>query len=191
MSFDHKDILTNSYTFQYSWESVVKGFWLKYPNKKISNVIFNKVIDMEIIDNTKLLIKRMMFTKFLFFWGHSIETIILDLEKRNLSIVSTITKRSKISPHGKEICVYQAINDDFEEKDSQEKKTNWKEEEWKRKDEEMNSERRERGERTLYTKELFSYVKIMKMLENLNHTFKTGCSIVEELSRNFENNKNL
>lgn len=191
MSLEHQDILMSSHTFLYPWESVVKGFWTKYPNKKLSSVIFNKVIDMEIIDDTKLLIKRMMFSKFFFFWGHSIENIVIDLQNKNLTMVSTVTKRSKFAPHGTEICIYKAIEEEEgEAKDNSEQNKKW-EGGWKREEEDLNKVRKEGGGKTLYTKELFSFVRIMKLLENLNHSFKTGCSVVEELSRSFENNKEL
>ena len=189
MPFDSQDVLTNSYTFLYSWESVVKGFWLKYPNPKFPNVIFNKVIDMEIIDDTKLLIKRMMFSKYVWFWGHSIENITIDLKNRTLSMVTTITKRSKLSPNGKENCVYKAIEEEEGGREV-EGRSKTEEEGVKRENEQEKEERREGGGRTLYTKELFSHVKIMKILGNLNHSFEKGCKIVEELSRSFENNKN-
>lgn len=98
----------NEYIFSFAWEKVVKGFWTKYPNKSFSNVIFNKVIDMKIIDDHTLFIQRMMFSEYFWFWGYSIENITLDLQKKKLEMNTVITKRSRLSPSGKEICIYEA-----------------------------------------------------------------------------------
>ena len=47
----------DTHTFLYSWPTVIKSFWTKYPNPHMSYVKFNNVIDMEIIDSEKIKIK--------------------------------------------------------------------------------------------------------------------------------------
>jgi hypothetical protein len=49
-----------NYTFNFDWQTVVKGFWSKYPCPEISFIKWNKVVDLEILSDNTLRIKRIV-----------------------------------------------------------------------------------------------------------------------------------
>jgi len=106
----------NNYTFQFSWPTVVKGLWIKYPNKHLSFVKFNHVIDMEIVDSNTIKIKKLMYSKVGFFFMYSIEDIIIDFKGKSFDMTTSMLKKSKAFPFGKENCKYMGIDIDGVEK---------------------------------------------------------------------------
>jgi hypothetical protein len=48
------------YTFQFPWEIVVAGFWVKYPNPFSNHVKAEDVISRYVIDNNILVTKRIL-----------------------------------------------------------------------------------------------------------------------------------
>ncbi len=149
----------DTHIFPHPWSTVVKGFWTKYPNKHMSFVKFANIVDMEIINSDTLKLTRIMHSKvpMTFFYLYSKEEIIIDLKEKSLDMTSSMIKKSKMFPLGKENCKYISIINKF-------------------------------GiEQTLYKKKMLSSNKITNFLEYFNNNFSKGCQIVEENSKEFEN----
>ena len=53
----------DEYLFKYPWETVVKAFWNKYPSHEFKSIIFNKVVDIKLLDDDSLIIKRLVYFK--------------------------------------------------------------------------------------------------------------------------------
>ena len=102
----------DTHTFLFSWPTVIKSFWTKYPNPHMSYVKFNNVIDMEIIDSEKIKIKRLMFSKLTVLIMYSIEDIIINLKEKSMEFSTSMLKKSKVFPFGEENCKYAAATID-------------------------------------------------------------------------------
>ena len=77
--------------FKYPWETVIKGFYLKYPTPEMNFVKFNHVIDIEIINEKCLKIKRLMYSHFYkYLWAYSVEEINIRTDDRVLEMKSEI-----------------------------------------------------------------------------------------------------
>ena len=147
-----------THIFPHPWSAVVKGFWTKYPNKHMPFVMFDHIVDMEIINSDTLKLTRIMHSKLpmTFFYLYSKEEIIIDFKEKSLDMTTSMIKKSKIFPLGKENCKYIS----FINKDGK--------------------------EQTLYKKKMLSSNKITNFLEYFNNNFLKGCQIVEENSKKYE-----
>ena len=73
----------NEHIFDYPWETVIKAFWNKYPDKDLDFVKFSKVIDMKMINENCIHFKRIMYSKkFSMIWMYTIEEIEFDFENK-------------------------------------------------------------------------------------------------------------
>lgn len=54
--------MQSEYTFNFDWETVVKGFWKKYPCKEFDFIKLNHVVDMTVNSDNTLSIKRIVLT---------------------------------------------------------------------------------------------------------------------------------
>ena len=52
--------IRSSYIFNYNWETVVKGFWVKYPCPEIDFIKWNKVIDLVVNPDNTVSVKRIV-----------------------------------------------------------------------------------------------------------------------------------
>ena len=82
------------YKFKYRWPIVIKALWEKYPNRILNIVKFNNTIDIKIVNDNILHVKKLMFTKYNFFWIYSIENQVYDFSKEILSVKTHVIKKS-------------------------------------------------------------------------------------------------
>jgi len=141
---------TDEYLFNFNWETVIKGYWNKYPHKDLDFVVYSRVIDMKRLDDDSVLVKKLMHVrKFGLLWAYTMEEMKIDFNSKILDLKTQILAASKCLPTDavERIC-YRAVNN-------------------------------EKGQ-TLYTKFLESRGTIQKYYGKLNSGFEKGCKIVEE-----------
>jgi len=141
---------TDQYIFNYNWETVIKGFWNKYPHKDLDFVVYSRVIDMKLLDDDSILVKKLMFCKkFKLIWAYTMEEIKIDFDQKILDLKTQVLAASKCLPtEGVERICYQALQNE--------------------------------PSKTMYTKFLESKSTIQKYYGKLNSGFEKGCRIVEE-----------
>jgi len=141
---------TDSYIFNYNWETVIKGFWNKYPHKDLDFVVYNRVIDMKRLDDDSIIVKKLMFCKkFKLIWAYTMEEMRIDFDQKILDLKTQVLAASKCLPtEGVERICYKALQ--------------------------------EEPGKTMYTKFLESKSTIQKYYGKLNSGFEKGCKIVEE-----------
>jgi len=90
---------TEQYVFNYPFETVLKGFWHKYPHPDLSFVKDNFVLSYDIVDEQTLHVKRLMYSKMQkYLWCYTIEDIKIYFDKRMLEMKSKIVKTSFMFP---------------------------------------------------------------------------------------------
>ncbi|KRX03893.1 hypothetical protein PPERSA_04771 [Pseudocohnilembus persalinus] len=143
----------NQYVFQYPWETVIKGFWSKYPSQEMNFVKFNNVIDMQLLPNQDISFKRLMYTKFQkFIWAYSVEEIIIKFDEKVMEMKTELIQKSSLFPPlgaGAELIKYQAFD----------------------------------GFQTLYEKSIKNQEStqfLKKYMDKFSDSFKKGCQIVED-----------
>jgi len=141
---------TDQYIFNYNWETVIKGFWNKYPHKDLDFVVYSRVIDMKRLDDDSIVVKKLMFCKkFKLVWAYTMEEMRIDFDQKILDLKTQVLAASKCLPtEGVERICYQASHT-------------------------------EPG-KTMYTKFLESKSTLQKYYGKLNSGFEKGCKIVEE-----------
>jgi hypothetical protein len=50
----------NKHVFQFNWETVIKGFWNKYPCPELDFVKWNKVVDIIANPDESIVVKRLV-----------------------------------------------------------------------------------------------------------------------------------
>eukprot|EP01017_Pseudomicrothorax_dubius_P012346 TRINITY_DN1502_c0_g2_i2.p1 TRINITY_DN1502_c0_g2~~TRINITY_DN1502_c0_g2_i2.p1 ORF type:complete len:163 (+),score=19.58 TRINITY_DN1502_c0_g2_i2:148-636(+) len=139
------------YIFNYPWETVVKSLWEKYPHKELDFVKFSRVIDLQVLDDKSLVIRKLMYCKkFMMMWAYSVEEIRLDARNRICEMRTELLKKSKCVPDltGSESIIYRAHGDLMD--------------------------------KTLYLKALRSTSNLFgKFLEKFNGSYEKGCRIIE------------
>jgi len=141
---------TDSYIFNFNWETVIKGFWNKYPHKDLDFVVYSRVIDMKRLEDDSILVKKVMYVKkFSLLWAYTMEEMKIDFNEKVLDLKTQVLAASRCLPTDTvENIRYKAIHN-------------------------------EPGQ-TLYTKFLESKGAIQKYYGKLNSGFEKGCKIVEE-----------
>ncbi|KAL4473788.1 hypothetical protein ABPG74_022652 [Tetrahymena malaccensis] len=140
------------YVFDYPFETVLKGFWHKYPHPDLSFVKDNFVLSYDIIDEQTLHVKRLMYSKmYKYLWCYTIEDIKIYFDKRAMEMKSKIIKTSSMFPptgQAVELISYKAL-EDF---------------------------------KTVYEKSIQGTEEgfIKKYAKKFNNTFQKGCQIIEE-----------
>eukprot|EP01015_Nassula_variabilis_P003776 TRINITY_DN1256_c0_g1_i7.p1 TRINITY_DN1256_c0_g1~~TRINITY_DN1256_c0_g1_i7.p1 ORF type:complete len:173 (-),score=32.03 TRINITY_DN1256_c0_g1_i7:92-610(-) len=157
MSTEAEICKKNEHVFDYPWEVVMKALWNKYPNKELDFVKFNKVIDMQMVNQNCLKFKKLMFAKkFSMIWMYTIEEIEFDFERKVFTLQSRIIKKSAFFPsifNVKEYIQYQPCD--------------------------------QLSDKTLYTKQVVGSNLVNKYMDKLNSSFEKGCKIVEEKCKEF------
>ncbi len=139
----------------------MKGFWQKYPSPEFDFVKFNNVIDMQLISDNCLTVRRLMYTRIQkFMWAYAIEDIRLYFDDRLMEMKTELVKKSSLFPpvnNGVEKIIYRAFGDT--------------------------------PHYTQYLKTLenesSSFVK--KYLDKINNSFTKGCRIVEDKCKSIMN----
>ena len=54
----------DNYVFNYPWDLVMKGLWIKYPNSKMDFVKSHQVVGMEILPNGSLKVQKLSSVTF-------------------------------------------------------------------------------------------------------------------------------
>ncbi|CAD8096107.1 unnamed protein product [Paramecium sonneborni] len=99
-------------TFNFDWETVIKGFWRKYPCKQFDFIQFNQVVDMIVDDDNKMQIKRIVYVRKFAIWCLTLEDITFDLENRSMQMKTKLLKSCKFYPNltGDEQIIYKSID---------------------------------------------------------------------------------
>ena len=152
MSEDKEGSQSQTYVFNYEWKTVMKGFWNKYPSKKLDFVKWNKVIGFDINEDGSIKFKRIIYIKKLYFiWAYGLEELTFDFKKKILDAKTSIIKKSIWVP-------YSAMEH-----------IRYKE---------MHAKERQR---TMYEKMItYKTGAVSSFLQKLNSSYKKGCMIVEE-----------
>lgn len=91
---------SQEYTFDYDWSTVMKGFWNKYPDKKLDFVKWNKVIGFDVTEDGNIKFKRIIFIKKLYFiWAYGLETLEFDFKTKILDAKTRVLKKSMWVPY--------------------------------------------------------------------------------------------
>jgi len=91
--------VAKEYVFNYPWEVVMKGLWLKYPHKELDFVKFARVIDMKVLDDDNMIIKRMLYCKkAVFAWAYIIEEMKMNFKDKICEMKSKVLKKSSLVP---------------------------------------------------------------------------------------------
>ena len=147
--------------FSYPWETVVKAFLNKYPSQHLDFVKFNRVVEMKILDDNCVLLKRVMFSKkYRFMWVYSLEEIKIDFKKRLMEMETSLLKKSNLVPNfgAKENVIYKSWELDPLGK-------------------------------TFYGKVINSTSKLQKYMGEITQSFKKGCKIIENKCEEFAQTK--
>ncbi|CAD8177984.1 unnamed protein product [Paramecium octaurelia] len=149
----------SEYTFNFDWETVVKGFWRKYPCKEFDFIKFNQVVDMILDDNNKMQIKRIVYARKFTIWCLTLEQITVDLENRSMEMQTKLLKSCKLYPNltGDESIIYKAIDD-----------------------------QRTHYSKLLSN---FQQTFITKLISQFNTSFRKGIEVVEARCRELQNNE--
>ncbi|CAD8088947.1 unnamed protein product [Paramecium primaurelia] len=149
----------SEYTFNYNWETVIKGFWRKYPCKEFDFIKFNQVVDMILDDNNKIQIKRIVYANKFTIWCLTLEQITIDLENRSMEMQTKLLKSCKLYPNltGDESIIYKAIDN---------QQTHYSK---------------------LLSN--FHQTFLTKLISQFNTSFKKGIEVVEARCRELQNNK--
>ena len=153
------------YVFDYDWNTVTRAYFDKYPHKKMGFIKYNKVVDINLAEDGKLVVKRVQkATKWGMLWAYNLETLTFDFEKKVMSLETTLIKKSSLLPisGGKEQIFYKAIQ-------------------------EVDEATGAAVEKTEYTKSLNLQGSLSKVASKFNDSFKKGCRIVEENCEKYQN----
>ncbi|CAD8110564.1 unnamed protein product [Paramecium sonneborni] len=149
----------SEYTFNFDWETVVKGFWRKYPCKEFDFIQFNQVVDMMLNDNNTMSIKRIVYASKFMVLCLTLEEITFDIQNRSMQMQTKLLKACKYYPNlsGDESIIYKAIDD---------QKTHYSK---------------------LLSN--FHQTFVTKLLSQFNSSFKKGIEVVEARCRELQNNQ--
>ena len=91
---------SQTFTFDHDWKTVMKGFWNKYPDKKLDFVKWNKVIGFDVTEDGNIKFKRIIFIKKLYFiWAYGLEELTFDFKKRILDAKTSVLRKSMWVPY--------------------------------------------------------------------------------------------
>ena len=102
------------HTFNHPWTTVVLAFFDKYPTPDLSFIKYNKVIDISLTPDNKLLVKRIQkFEKFRYLWAYNTEELLFDFQNKIMDLKTIPLKVCKFIPlSGEEIIQYRGIMED-------------------------------------------------------------------------------
>eukprot|EP01017_Pseudomicrothorax_dubius_P031919 TRINITY_DN4124_c0_g5_i2.p1 TRINITY_DN4124_c0_g5~~TRINITY_DN4124_c0_g5_i2.p1 ORF type:complete len:161 (-),score=28.55 TRINITY_DN4124_c0_g5_i2:289-771(-) len=147
--------------FNHPWEIVMKSLWNKYPNKDLDFVKFSRVIDLQLLDDNSLFIRKLVFCKkYMMMWAYTVEEMKLDVKNRICELKTEIVKKPSYLPNitGVERIIYKAHDG--------------------------------ARDRTVYRKLLSSTSSMfVKYLEKFNTSYEKGCQILEEKCHEFMKKK--
>jgi len=151
---------TDEHIFNFDWTTVVKALWNKYPHKDMDFVIYNKVVDLKLLDEDTILVKKIMYCKkYFLLWSYTLEETKINFKNKILDLETKLIAASKAFPQsGIEKISYFQLPD--------------------------------KPGCTLYTKYIESKSTVSKYYHKLGSSFQKGCEIIEEKCREILNDKN-
>ena len=91
---------SKNYVFPYDWKTVMKGFWNKYPDKKLDFVKWNKVIGFDINEDGSLKFRRVIYIKkFYLIWAYGQEELHFNFRQKILDAKTRVLKKSSWVPY--------------------------------------------------------------------------------------------
>ena len=91
---------SQNYTFDYDWKTVMKGFWNKYPDRKLDFVKWNKVIGFDVNEDGSIKFKRVIFIRKLYFiWAYGLEELEFNFKNKIMDAKTKILKKSICVPY--------------------------------------------------------------------------------------------
>jgi len=74
--------------FPFPWKTVIKAFWIKYPSKELDMVKFKKVIEFKNLEDNKMYIKSLIYTKNILYYVYSVEEMICEFDNQKMQCVT-------------------------------------------------------------------------------------------------------